>query len=878
MGFSTIHRGEANEKEDTIIYFQRMAEYYCEDLLLPVIISTENGKSCEEVLKYASEKKTPIVYFRNDGHSAFVLTPDEEFHQSCRATEHRFDLRTPWQRQKVQRRVIETNANDADKNDELQFIDAVKLKQNYPFDALICFLLIGVAMESESEAEIFGSLTDVYPNAMSMYLLKEGQWKIPKNVIKKSFSHKSIEYIYGESMSKQFEDGLWKELQLFSTDAYQPPAWMETENDQRLDVTTSGLYGLIFYALLFRKFYLGAKQLVETGCVRIRHILVGCVILQQEKNNWQTSQLEQEQIQLLHRTFSHHALRIMSCIHDADNRNNLKKNRDDGRFVEYLLGDPIIHSGRLLLNHGYLKDAIKTENNTFLENEVVKDVLNGMWYGKDRLTISRAIMFLCLSLFHFVLLPILMITMENKPFQKLYKLYNTPFMKVANNLVGLFCLLVGYAYMLLCSHEENISYADLFLIVLMGSFLIDETKQIFIAIWRKKFKEYIKSPWNILDWLSMTMFACGMLLKFGNGLNYYNASKILLVLAFIFLSIRVFNLFCISELLGPKLVIIQKMFIDTFSFMAIMTVITMCYNVSYYAILYYGNSDFSFDTLEKVTRNGYWMLFGELNLDGDRLTEPECSFEKAIYSNGTLERCPSSLGRFLAPYLKALYGLVAVILMLNLLIAMYSNTFSEVHVKSKFYWSQLQTDFLEEYSIKSIFPFHMQWIAIVFFIFHLGFWGLKHGFVKLRERKAMDDDESIMNISLLDRAYKEEAAGKLNSSPMFVRVFLFNTNFDIRLRKTRKVEGYAALQARREMDIAEEDKITVLRKEIKTMKRNIMENNQKLMDELKKISQKLAQQEESPKRRSRLSSSRQSKSSTSSSSEDSDKEDLKIKT
>ncbi|XP_061186810.1 transient receptor potential cation channel subfamily M member 2-like [Saccostrea echinata] len=380
--------------------------------------------------------------------------------------------------------------------------------------------------------------------------------------------------------------------------------------------------------------------------------------------------------------------------------------------------------------------------------------------------------------------------------------------------------------MLICSHEENISYADVFLIIWMGSFFIDETKQVFIAIWRKKFTAYIRDPWNILDWLSMITFTCGMLLKLGNGLHYYNASKILLVLAFIILSIRVFNLFCISELLGPKLVIIRKMFIDTFAFMAIMTVITMCYNVSYYAILYYGNSDFSFDTLEKVTRNGYWMLFGELNLEGDRLIEPECSFEKVFYSNGTLERCPSSLGRFLAPYLKALYGLVAVILMLNLLIAMYSHTFSEVHVKSKFYWSQLQTDFLEEYSVKSIFPFHMQWIAMIFCLFHLLLWGIQYGCVKLRARKE-NHDESTISISQTDGGYKEEGDKKLNKHPMFVRVFLFDTNFDIKLRKTRKVEGYAALQARREMDIAEEDKISVLKKEMKTMKREMMENNQK---------------------------------------------------
>lgn len=43
-----------------------------------------------------------------------------------------------------------------------------------------------------------GSYTDVYPNALSMYLLKEGKWGIPKEHIKKSFSHRSIEYIYEE--------------------------------------------------------------------------------------------------------------------------------------------------------------------------------------------------------------------------------------------------------------------------------------------------------------------------------------------------------------------------------------------------------------------------------------------------------------------------------------------------------------------------------------------------------------------------------------------------------------------------------------------------------------------------------------------------------
>jgi hypothetical protein len=66
-----------------------------------------------------------------------------------------------------------------------------------------------------------------------------------------------------------------------------------------------------------------------------------------------------------------------------------RKSRDEGRFREVLLGDPVLHSGRLLLNHGYLKDAIQTENKTFLDNEVVKDILNEKWYGNSKLTIRQ---------------------------------------------------------------------------------------------------------------------------------------------------------------------------------------------------------------------------------------------------------------------------------------------------------------------------------------------------------------------------------------------------------------------------------------------------------------------------------------------------------
>lgn len=53
---------------------------------------------------------------------------------------------------------------------------------------------------------------------------------------------------------------------------------------------------------------------------------------------------------------------------------------------------------------------------------------------------------------------------------------------------------------------------------------------------------------------------------------------------------------------------------DTIAFMIIITVIMVWYSVSLYALLY-PNSQFSWTQIENIISNGYWVLFGELDLD-----------------------------------------------------------------------------------------------------------------------------------------------------------------------------------------------------------------------------------------------------------------------
>ncbi|VDI37294.1 Hypothetical predicted protein [Mytilus galloprovincialis] len=222
----------------------------------------------------------------------------------------------------------------------------------------------------------------------------------------------------------------------------------------------------------------------------------------------------------------------------------------------------------------------------------------------------------------------------------------------------------------------------------------------------------------------------------------------------------------------------------------------MCYNISFYALLY-PNSEFSWLQIEKIIQNGYWMLFGELNLDSDSLSEPHCTFNRTVYESTDIERCPEMLGVYIAPYLKALYGLIAVILLLNLLIAMYSDTFQKVHQESEFYWAQIQTDFLEDYSIKTVFPLHLQLLVLPAAIIHAILWFSGQRYKKCRG---------------LDCGNRSKST--LNHRPMFVRVFLYNTNFDLKLKTTKEAEGSGALHAKGEIDLTEVDRITMLQQQM----------------------------------------------------------------
>lgn len=83
--------------------------------------------------------------------------------------------------------------------------------------------------------------------------------------------------------------------------------------------------------------------------------------------------------------------------------------------------------------------------------------------------------------------------------------------------------------------------------------------KVFVAFIRRNGKSYAQYKWNFVDWLLIILYTSGMLLKAVKGSSSQMASKVLLVAALMAICTRILNLCFMTEFLGPKLVIIQRM-------------------------------------------------------------------------------------------------------------------------------------------------------------------------------------------------------------------------------------------------------------------------------------------------------------------------------
>ncbi|XP_037345414.2 transient receptor potential cation channel subfamily M member 2 [Pungitius pungitius] len=294
---------------------------------------------------------------------------------------------------------------------------------------------------------------------------------------------------------------------------------------------------------------------------------------------------------------------------------------------------------------------------------------------------------------------------------RLVQLYSSPQVKFYWSIVSHFAFLFLYAVVLMIDFQATPSAGELLLYVWLLSLVCEEVRQVFYDPdgfgFHKKAKMYINDLWNILDVLSIILFALGLTFRLTTELFY--AGKILLCIDFVVFCLRFMAIFTISRTLGPKIIIVRKMMTDMFFFMFLLSIWVVAYGVAKQGILIHNDN-----RLDWIVRGAiyepYLTIFGNFptNMDYAAFDLDSCSM------NGTdplKPKCPvlsenltPAFPEWLTIIMLCVYLLFANILLLNLLIAIFNFTFQTVQDNTDRIWKFQRYELIKEYHSRPAAP------------------------------------------------------------------------------------------------------------------------------------------------------------------------------
>ena len=124
---------------------------------------------------------------------------------------------------------------------------------------------------------------------------------------------------------------------------------------------------------------------------------------------------------------------------------------------------------------------------------------------------------------------------------------------------------------------------------------------------------------------------------------------------------------------------IKKMLIDLWYFVVILIVFIICYGVASQVVMYPHQQ--LGQAVRGVLDNPYWQLYGELFLDhilGNNEDMMNETTHMKLCDQPGQRPCQTGYGKRIVPVYLAVYMLFANILLLNLLIAIFNNTYQKV--------------------------------------------------------------------------------------------------------------------------------------------------------------------------------------------------------
>ncbi|KAG7239910.1 hypothetical protein INR49_028171 [Caranx melampygus] len=278
-----------------------------------------------------------------------------------------------------------------------------------------------------------------------------------------------------------------------------------------------------------------------------------------------------------------------------------------------------------------------------------------------------------------------------------------PVTSFLGNVLMYFLFLCLFAYVLLVDFKqpppEGPSPPEIVLYFWVFTLVCEEIRQTFFVgstFVLQRMKNYIQDVWNKCDLTAIILFTLALACRMHHW--SYEFGRAVMAIDFMVFTLRLIHIFAIHKQLGPKIIIVGKMMKDVFFFLFFLAVWLMAYGVANQALLY------SYDPrpnwiFRRVFYRPYLHIFGQIpinEMDADKLEGVDCTNDTAKIDAG-MEPCISTYANWLVVILLVIYLLFTNIVLVNLLIAMFSYTFSKVQERSDTYWKFQRYNLIVEY-------------------------------------------------------------------------------------------------------------------------------------------------------------------------------------
>ncbi|XP_077298276.1 transient receptor potential cation channel, subfamily M isoform X2 [Arctopsyche grandis] len=285
---------------------------------------------------------------------------------------------------------------------------------------------------------------------------------------------------------------------------------------------------------------------------------------------------------------------------------------------------------------------------------------------------------------------------QNRPLRlkkKLYEFFTAPITKFwADSLAYMFFLMM-FTYTVLVQMERTPSWQELYSIAYITTLGCEKIREIVcsepVAI-SHKFSVWAWNMWNPCDAAIIIFFLVGLSLRLRPSTQ--DIGRVIYCVDSIYWYLRILNILGVNKYLGPLVTMMGKMVKNMIYFVVLLLVVLMSFGVCRQAILF-PNSKASWRLIREVFYQPYFMLYGEVFADD---IDPPCDTDPGLE--------PCETGRWITPIAMSTYLLVANILLINLLIAVFNNIFQEVNAISHQVWMFQRFTVVMAYEQKPVLP------------------------------------------------------------------------------------------------------------------------------------------------------------------------------